>query len=65
MDGPGPPLPWAFCGPDSTGHATGGTAPQLQLRHHLRDQLELGFDYLRDNMAADISEVVQRSSSTA
>ena len=26
---------------------------------------ELGFDYLRDNMAADISEVVQRSFSTA
>ena len=26
---------------------------------------ELGFDYLLDNMAADISEVVQRDFSTA
>ena len=29
-----------------------GASPQLQLRHHLYHQLELGFDYLRGNMAA-------------
>ena len=37
-----------------------GATPQLQLRHYVCHQFELGFDYLRDNMAADISEVVQR-----
>ena len=30
-------------GPDPAGHASGGTSAQLQLRHHLRDQLGAGF----------------------
>ena len=50
----------AFRRPDSAGHATGGTAAQLQLRHHLRHQLGTGLRLPADNMAADISEVVQR-----
>ena len=50
---------WFIGWSDPAGHATGGTTAQLQLRHHPRHQLELHFDYLRDNMAADISKVAR------
>src|SRR5579884_1544209 len=35
-------------------------ARRLPLRHHLRDQQQFGFDYLRDNMKFSLDEYVQR-----
>ena len=59
MDGSDSPLPGPIRGFDPAGHAT------ERRRNYNCDityatNSELGFDYLRDNMAADISEVVQR-----
>ena len=31
------------------------------MRRHVRDELEFGFDYLRDNMAVSLDNIVQRS----
>ena len=60
MDGPGASFPRFIRIFDPAGHA-----PEERRRNYNCDityatNSELGFDYLRDNMAADISEVVQR-----
>ena len=60
MDGPGASFSWFVCWFDSAGQC-----PEERRRNYNCDityatNSELGFDYLRDNMAADISEVVQR-----
>ena len=50
---------WACPWSDPAGHATRRAARNYNDITYATNS-ELGFDYLRDNMAADISEVVQR-----
>jgi len=40
--------------------ATDNSRRSLRLRYHLRHQHEFGFDYLRDNMAFRLDDLVQR-----
>ena len=60
MDGPSAPLSWFIRRLDPQ-----DMRPEERRRNYNCDityatNSELGFDYLQDNMAADISEVVQR-----
>ncbi|OOK63495.1 secA DEAD-like domain protein [Mycobacterium kansasii] len=40
------------------------SAGGLQRRHHLRTNNEFGFDYLRDNMAHSLDDLVQRGTTS-